>query len=61
MPLEIRELVIKVTVNEGANQPGRPNAGNGQASGPNAGAGSQELLDQCVEQVIEILKRRRER
>ncbi len=61
MPIQIRELVVKVTVNEEANQASRTNTGNTQAPNPNAGAASQELLDQCVEQVIAVLKRKRER
>lgn len=54
MPIEVRELIIKAQVN---------NANQRQESG--SGSGSEEerrtLIEDCVEQVLEILKEREER
>ena len=58
MPIEIRELHIRVSVNAPAGS--RP-AG---APGPAAGAGDaarETLIAECVEQVLEILRDGRER
>ena len=53
MPVEIRELLIRATV--AAPRP---------AEGPDAGAPEQdieEIVAMCVEQVLEILRREKER
>ena len=56
MPLEIRDLVIKTSINEG-----------GQAQAVNAGAGGggagdlDAIIAACVEQVLAILKEKAER
>jgi hypothetical protein len=61
MPIEIRELHIKVAVTEG------PGGGTGAAGQPGAGhaaAGDQAqqaLVAECVEQVLRILQNRTER
>lgn len=58
MPIEIRELNIRVSVSQ--NQPE-------QGSSPAAGGGQAETLDreeliaECVEQVMELLRLRNER
>lgn len=58
MPLEIKELVIRATVEKG---------GGGEGSGGPGGAGKQgaddraAMVAECVEQVMEILRRERER
>jgi hypothetical protein len=54
MPLEIRELMIKATVNDQA-------PATNSASPGNAGADKQAIIAQCVEQVLEILKTKSER
>lgn len=56
MPLEIRELYIKVAVNED-NRP----QGNTSASGTEQGNRQEEMIQSCVERVLEILKDREER
>jgi hypothetical protein len=60
MPIEIKELHIKVTVNT----PQRANQSNGQ-SGAEAAAVSPDIKDaivaECVEQVMQILKEKNER
>jgi len=53
MPVEIRELVIKATITqeEGAGSPPeRGAAGNGSPT--------EEIINTCVEKVLEILKER---
>ena len=58
MPIEIRELHIRVSVSEGGKQPA--------AAGP-AGAGGDGQVDkdavvaECVEQVMQILHAKKER
>ncbi|MBK9017210.1 MAG: hypothetical protein IPM82_25890 [Saprospiraceae bacterium] len=59
MPIQIRELVVKVTVSEGTNQPAQSGTGSGQAS--SSSTANSELLQQCVEEVLEVLKRKKER
>jgi hypothetical protein len=62
MPVEIKELHIRVSVNA---SPGEPPAG-GQPAAPPAGGGGQEgdkdaIVAECVEQVMEILQYKAER
>ncbi|MEP7109459.1 MAG: DUF5908 family protein [Ferruginibacter sp.] len=61
MPLEIRELHIKVTVNQ-------PRQNTSEAPGTAASPGAtktdddkEALVSQCVEQVIEIINHKKER
>jgi hypothetical protein len=49
MPVEIRELVIRVTVDDGGSA--RPGDGEARA----------EIVAACVEEVMRVLRRRRER
>jgi hypothetical protein len=61
MPIEIRELLIKVTVLDEAPRLAGPPA---QPAAPTAGALQQlrqELTQDCVRQVLAELQRRRER
>ena len=61
MPLEIRELHIKVNV---GGQPGAPGATpEGTVPGPAKGAGEDKdhLLAQCVDEVMQVLRNRKER
>jgi len=59
MPVEIRELVIKVTVNQ---QQAQTEA---QSPGETISGSNKEIRDnfinQCVEQVLEILNNKKER
>ncbi len=58
MPIEIKELHIKVAVNTPSAQPSSSNA----PSAPNAGSVDvNAIVAECVEQVLEILKNKSER
>ena len=58
MPIEIRELVIKATVQQDTGSPGKPPPNPQQ----NNGVGNNEALIQtCVNKITEILKSRYER
>jgi hypothetical protein len=50
MPIEIKELHIKINVNEGA----KPTS---QASKSN----EKDVVEECVEQVMQIIERQKER
>jgi hypothetical protein len=56
MPVEIRELVIKVAVEEGGSAPAT-----GGGSSQQDGGGQDSIIRVCVEKVLEILKDQRER
>ena len=63
MPIEIRELVIRATVREGT-PPTSPSSGSdGRRSAPAALSDAQyeQLLQDCVRQVLLALARERER
>ncbi len=54
MPVEIRELIIRATVSNGPE--------NGPGPGPRADEDDkEEIIAACVEQVLKILERSRER
>lgn len=61
MPLEIRELHIKVNVG------GQAGAGGGASEGPapqgakDAGEDKERLLARCVDEVMQLLRNRKER
>ena len=58
MPVEIKELQINVTVNQpGAATPAESAQG-GKATG---GEDSKNLVNQCIEQVMEIINNKKER
>ena len=57
MPIEVRELHIKVAVTAPAGGPGQP-AGAPQAPGASA---PDAIVAECVEQVLRILQNRMER
>ncbi|MCU0403502.1 MAG: DUF5908 family protein [Chitinophagaceae bacterium] len=54
MPLEIKELTIRVHVNE--QQPAQDSAGKG-----NMGDSSKELVKEAVEEVMRIIENKKER
>ncbi|AGA79810.1 DUF5908 family protein [Echinicola vietnamensis] len=51
MPIEIKELHIKITVDEGKSSTGSSSST----------AGQQAIISQCVEQVMEVLESKKER
>lgn len=53
MPIEIRELIIKTTVDSAASSQG--------SGAPAADEARQTLIQECVDQVMEILKEKSER
>lgn len=59
MPLEIKELVIKVNVNEGASG----TAAQGGTSGQSASQSDDKkaIIAECLEQVMEVLQKKKER
>lgn len=60
MPLEIRELVIKANVvNPGAGGSGQTGAGD--TTGSNSTSPQEQLINICVEKVLEIIKEKMER
>ncbi|HNE27640.1 MAG TPA: DUF5908 family protein [Saprospiraceae bacterium] len=60
MPLEIRELIVKATVDSSGSASGAStDAGNG--SNGNEQASQEQLINLCVEKVLEILKEKAER
>lgn len=58
MPIEIRELLIRVSVNAPAG--GKPAGAPGPALGADEAA-REALVAECVESVLEVLRERRER
>mgnify|MGYP000612919230 CR=1 FL=1 len=52
MPIEIKELHIKITVDEG-----KPST----TSGSGKGLDKQKIIAECVEQVMEIIEEKKER
>jgi hypothetical protein len=58
MPIEIRELNIKVSVSQNQQEEGKePAEGNQGGSLPD----KDELISECVEQVMELIKMQKER
>ena len=55
MPIEIKEVVFRINVDEQA-PPSRQPAGN-----PDSSADKQEIVEACVEEVMEIIQERKER
>lgn len=59
MPIEIRELVIKATVDQSQGSgAGASAAGKGSSSNSSPG---EDLIKECVEKVLAILKEKNER
>lgn len=57
MPLEIKELHIRVNVN----QPQSEGAGSQASADANAKDDKEALVQQCIEQVMELLNNKNER
>jgi len=60
MPIEIRELVIKATV-DGAQAPGAGANAPGKGAGSSNASPGEELIQECVNKVLAILKEKNER
>ena len=58
MPIEIRELNIRVSVNQSPAEQGSPAGGGAQGGG---GADKDQIIAECVDQIMEILKNKNER
>jgi hypothetical protein len=59
MPIEIKELNIRINVNQGQQEQNTPaQEGSSNAQTP---PDKQELMAECVEQVMELLKNKQER
>ena len=56
MPIEVRELVIKATVNQDGSGGSTGAASQGDQTDPN-----EEMINICVEKVLQILKEKNER
>jgi len=54
MPVEIRELVIKVTVNQ-------PSQGQQPSAAPAADDDKDAIISQCVDEILGIIENKKER
>ena len=61
MPIEIRELNIRIHVNQNQPEQGAPPPAAPVASGNQAIPEKDELIAECIEQVMELLKFKQER
>jgi hypothetical protein len=57
MALEVRELVIKATIV----QEGGGGSSSASADSSNSGSGTEQIVNVCVEKILEILKDNHER
>ena len=55
MPIEIKEMHIKIHLDEG------PSKGNSTSNGADSKKGNEAIISACVETVMEILERQKER
>lgn len=58
MPIEIRELVIKATVSQNSTAAAQTTA---STQSGNAASGNDQIINSCVEKVLEILKSKNQR
>ena len=58
MPVEIRELQINVTVNQQNGAAAAPSSG---SAPPGGDAEKKNLINQCIEQVMDIINNKKER
>ncbi len=64
MPIEIRELVIRATVNPsgpGAGACGAPSSAGAQSRSEDPTGSQDDLVQTCVQEVLRILEEKRER
>jgi hypothetical protein len=59
MPLEIKELHIKVTVNQPSQ--GQQSTGASAGGGGKAGDEKEAIISQCVDEILEIINNKKER
>lgn len=57
MPIEVREILIKATIA----QEGESGTSPASSASANGGSGTEEIINACVEKIIEILKDKHER
>lgn len=60
MPLQIKELYIKVTVNSDEEQDASAAGNTGSESSSSSSLNNREIIADCVEQVMQILKEKME-
>lgn len=62
MPVEIRELNIRVNVNQSpAEQDSQAGGGGGAQQGGGGGGDKEQIIAECVEQIMEILNNKNQR
>lgn len=61
MPLEIKELHIKVTVNQPSQGQQSAAASAGGASAGKSGDDKEAIISQCVDEILEIINNKKER
>ena len=61
MPVEIKELHIRVAVSASGAAQGAPGGPAGKDAHDGHGAGKDEIVAECVEQVFQLLQARKER
>ncbi len=61
MPVEIKELVIRTVVASSADDASDGGGDDGPAAAISAGASTDEIVQECVRQVLRILARDKER
>jgi hypothetical protein len=61
MPIEIRELNIRVSVNQSAKEESAAGGSGGGGQQGGGGGDKDQIIAECVEQVMEILKNKLER
>lgn len=62
MPIEIKELVIRVTLDQdGGSDPDASGGASSPAAAAPSAAAQQAVVQECVRQVLQILARERER
>jgi hypothetical protein len=61
MSLEIRELHIKVNVNQPNQSEGQDNAATSSAEAKKAEEDKDAVINQCIDEVMDIINRKKER
>jgi hypothetical protein len=61
MPLEIRELHIRVNVNQPEQAKGQQNASMPSAEGKKEEEEKDAVINQCIDEVLDIIKKKKER
>jgi hypothetical protein len=61
MPIEIKELHIRITVNAPENSGGQAPSSNATAQTGGGATDKEAIVAECVEQILQILQEKRER